>query len=160
MIGLRVPDPSSPAWIALEVTDSLLGGSFGSRITSNIREQKGYTYSPFSTVNANIKTAHWVETADVTTDVTGPALQEIVGEITRLGKEAPPAAELQGIQKNLAGTFVVQNASRAGVIGQLAFVDRHGLGDDYLAKYVERVNAVTPEQVRADRRRRTSCRGR
>jgi len=42
----------------------------------------------------------------------------------------------------------VSNASRAGVIGQLAFVDRHGLGDDYLAKYVERVNAVTPEQVR------------
>jgi predicted Zn-dependent peptidase len=148
MIGLRVPDPSSPSWIPLDVTDALLGGSFGSRITSNIREQKGYTYSPFSTVTANLKTSHWVETADVTTAVTGPALQEIVGEITRLGKEAPAAAELQGIQKNLSGTFVVQNASRGGVIGQLAFVDRHGLGDDYLAKYVERVNAVTAEQVR------------
>jgi predicted Zn-dependent peptidase len=148
MIGQRVPDPSSAAWIPLEVTDSLLGGSFGSRITSNIREQKGYTYSPYSTVSANVKTSSWVETADVTTAVTGAALQEIVNEITRLGKEAPPAAEVQGIQRNLAGTFVVQNASRGGVIGQLAFVDRHGLGDDYLARYVERVNTVTPEQVR------------
>jgi len=148
MLGLRVPDPSDAAWIPLEVTDSLLGGSFGSRITSNIREQKGYTYSPYSSVNTNIKTAHWVETADVTTAVTGAAIKEVVGEITRLRTEAPAAGELQGIQKNLAGTFVVSNASRAGVIGQLAFVDRHGLGDDYLAKYVERVNAVTPDQVR------------
>jgi predicted Zn-dependent peptidase len=149
MMGQRIPDPSSEGWIALEVTDSLLGGSFGSRITSNIREQKGYTYSPYSTMSANVKTATWVETADVTTAVTGPALKEIVHEITRLGQEAPPDAELKGIQRNLAGTFVVQNASRGGVISQLAYVDRHGLGDDYLAKYVERVNAVTPEQVRA-----------
>ena len=148
LIGLRVPDPSNPAWIPLDVTDSLLGGSFGSRITSNIREQKGYTYSPHSSVTANVKTSHWVEAADVTTAVTGPALQEIVGEIARLRTEAPAAPELQGIQKNLAGSFVVGNASRAGVIGQLAFVDRHGLGNDYLAKYVERVNAVTPDQVR------------
>ena len=52
MLGLPVPDPSSQDYIALEVTDSLLGGSFGSRITSNIREQKGYTYSPYSSVNS------------------------------------------------------------------------------------------------------------
>jgi len=148
LIGVRVPDASDAAWIPLDVTDSLLGGTFASRITSNIREQKGYTYSPFSTVTTNVKTSHWVEQADVTSAVTGAAIKEIVGEISRLRTEAPPAAELQGIQHNLAGTFVVSNASRAGVIGQLAFVDRHGLGDDYLAKYVERVNAVTPEQVR------------
>jgi len=53
--------------------------SFGSRITSNIREQKGYTYSPYSTVSTNIKTSHWVETADVTTAVTGAAIKEILG---------------------------------------------------------------------------------
>ena len=104
--------------------------------------------SPYSMVTTSIKTSHWVEQADVTTAETGAAIKEIVSEITRLGTEAPPMPELQGIQRNLAGTFVVSNASRSGVIGQLAFVDRHGLGDEYLAKYVERVNAVTPEQVR------------
>jgi predicted Zn-dependent peptidase len=148
MIGRRVPDPSSPAWTALQVTDSLLGGSFTSRITSNIREAKGYTYSPYSIVQSMVGSAYWSEAADVSTDVTGAAIQEIVNEIERLGREAPPAAELRGIQNNLAGTFVVSNASRAGVIGQLVFVDRYTLGDDYLAKYVERIGAVTPEQVR------------
>jgi predicted Zn-dependent peptidase len=148
MLGLRVPDPSSPAWVPLQVTDSLLGGSFGSRITANIREAKGYTYSPYSMVTRMVGTAYWAESADVTTADTGAAIQEIVNEIERLRREAPPAAELRGIQNNMAGTFVVMNGSRAGVISQLVFVDRYRLGDDYLAKYVERINAVTPDQVR------------
>jgi predicted Zn-dependent peptidase len=147
-LGLRVPDPSHVDWIALQVTDSLLGGAFGSRITTNIREQKGYTYSPFSSVNPHVRDAHWVQVADVTTAVTGAALKEIFSEIERLQREAPPAAELRGIQNNLAGTFVVQNSSRPGVISQLAFVDLHGLGDAYLTNYVKRVMSVTPEEVK------------
>lgn len=147
LLGLRVPTPAHKDWVALEVTDALLGGAFGSRITSNIREQKGYTYSPYSTVQTHPSQAHWVETADVTTNVTGESLKEIFFEVDRLRKEAPPAAELRGIQNNLAGVFVVQNASRSGVIGRLAFVDLHGLGSDYLSTYVKRVMAVTPEDV-------------
>jgi predicted Zn-dependent peptidase len=147
LLGLRVPSPSNKDWVALRVTDALLGGAFGSRITSNIREQKGYTYSPFSTISAHPGEANWVETADVTTKVTGESLKEIFFEIDRLRKEPPSAQELRGIQNNLAGIFVVQNASRAGVISQLSFVDQHGLGDDYLSTYVKRVMAVTPQEV-------------
>jgi predicted Zn-dependent peptidase len=148
LVGLRVPDPSHADWIALEVADSLLGGSFASRITANIREQKGYTYSPSSILSPHPGIASWYEGADVTTNVTGPSIKEIFFEIDRLRKEAPGAEELQGIKNNLAGVFVVQNASRAGVIGQLAFVDQYKLGDQYLATYVKRVMAVTPEDVR------------
>jgi zinc protease len=147
-LGLRVPDPSSKDWIALEVTDSLLGGSFASRITSNIREQKGYTYSPNSVINTHPKDAHWVEQADVTTAVTGAALKEIFAEVDRLRREAPPVDELRGIQNNLIGVFLVQNASRGGLISRLSFVDQHGLGEEYLSSYVKRVMAITPEDVR------------
>ena len=63
-------------------------------------------------------------------------------------REAPPEAELTGIKKNLAGVFVVSNASRGGVISQLVFVDQHRLGDDYLRSYVTDVMSVTAEQVR------------
>jgi predicted Zn-dependent peptidase len=148
MVGLKVVDPSHADWVALQVTDSLLGGSFASRITANIREQKGYTYSPYSALDAHPGDARWYEAADVTTNVTGPSLKEIFFEIDRLRKDAPAAAELQGIKNNLAGVFVVQNASRGGVLGRLAFVDQHGLGDQYLATYVKRVMAVTPDDVR------------
>jgi predicted Zn-dependent peptidase len=146
-LGLPVPDPSQRDWIALEVTDALLGGSFGSRITTNIREQKGYTYSPFSVVQPRVKDATWVEIADVTTTATGASLKEIFGEIDRLQREPPPPTELRGIQNNLAGLFALRNASRGGVIERLAFVDLHGLGDDYLTSYVKRVLAVTPADV-------------
>ena len=146
-LGMPVTDPSSPDWVALGVMNSLLGGSFGSRITSNIREQKGYTYSPNSQLSTRYRDGYWVETADVTTKDTGASLKEILAEIKRLQGEPPTEQELKGIQNYLAGTFVLSNSSRTGIIGQLAFVDLHGLPDDYLNTYVSRVYAVTPAQV-------------
>ena len=147
IVGLPVPDPTSPDYTALTVTDALLGGAFGSRITTNIREQKGYTYSPFSSVTDRHHTAVWTEQADVTTKFTGASLTEIFNEIERLRREAPPADELAGIEKNLAGIFTLRNSSRGGIIGQLQFVDEQGLGDEYLTGYVRRVLAVTPADV-------------
>jgi predicted Zn-dependent peptidase len=147
IVGLPVPDASSPDYTALEVTDAILGGAFGSRITTNIREQKGYTYSPFSTITDHVHDAFWAEYADVTTNVTGPSLKEIFGEIEKLRKEPPPPDELRGIQNNMAGTFTLQNASRGGVINQLQFVDLRDLPDTYLTEYVKRVMSVTPGDV-------------
>jgi zinc protease len=148
-VGLPVANATSPDNIPLVVTNSLLGGSFSSRITSNIREQKGYTYSPSSQVSRRYHDAYWAEVADVTTAVTGPSLKEIFGEIDRLHKEAPSAAELKGIQSYLSGLFVIQNSTRQALIGQLRYVDLQGLGEDYLKTFVQKVNAVTPEQVQA-----------
>lgn len=148
-MGLPVADPSNADWVKMNVTDALLGGAFGSRITSNIREDKGYTYSPFSFIWTRKNASMWVETADVTSNVTGASLTEIFREIDRLRTEAPPQAELDGIKNNLAGGFTVQNSSRFGLINQLEFVDLHGLGDDYVTNYVKNILAVTPEEVRA-----------
>lgn len=147
-IGLPVPDPQSPDYVTLDVMDALLGGSFASRITSNIREQKGYTYSPRSQIGTRRHLAFWVETADVTTAVTGPSIKEILYEIDRLRKEPPPEAELKGIQNYLAGLFVLRNTISPGaVIGQLHFVDSQGLDRSYLSTYVQKVMAVTPQDI-------------
>jgi predicted Zn-dependent peptidase len=147
-LGLPVADPTSPDYITLDVMNSLLGGSFASRITSNIREQKGYTYSPFSQVGTRRHLAFWIEVADVTTAVTGPSLKEIFYEIDRLRKDAPPAGELKGIQNYLSGIFVLRNTvSPDAVIGQLQFVDSQGLARSYLSSYVQKVVAVTPQDI-------------
>jgi zinc protease len=146
-LGMPVIDPSKPDWDTLSLMNILLGGSFASRITSNIREQKGYTYSPASQLSSRYRDGYWIEVADVTTNVTGPAIKEILGEIDRLQAEPPSAAELRGFQNYRAGTFVLQNSSRPGIIGQLEFVDLHGLPADYLNGYVKRTYAVTPQQV-------------
>ncbi|HKR02678.1 MAG TPA: pitrilysin family protein [Pyrinomonadaceae bacterium] len=146
-LGLPVVYPGNQDYIALQVTNALLGGSFASRITANIREAKGYTYSPNSSVSTRFHDAYWLQVADVTTAVTGPSLKEIFYEIERLQKEPPTEAELLGIKNYLAGIFVLQNSSRQGVINQLAFVDLHGLDDKYLTTYVQKVMAVTPKDV-------------
>ncbi len=146
-LGMPVADPSNPDWDRLFVMNVLLGGSFSSRITSNIREQKGYTYSPQGQLSNRYRDAYWVEIADVTTHVTGLAIKEILGEIDRLQGEPPSEKELKAFQTYRAGVFVLQNSSRPGIIGQLEFVDLHGLPADYLNGYVARVYAVTPVEV-------------
>jgi predicted Zn-dependent peptidase len=146
-VGLPTIDPSNSDFIQLQVMNTLLGGSFGSRITANIREQKGYTYSPSSQISVRYRDAFWAEVADVTTAVTGPSIKEILYEIDRLQKTPPSDAELNGIKNYLGGIFVIQNSSRAGLIGRLQYSDLHQLGDDYLESYVQKVFAVTPDQV-------------
>jgi zinc protease len=145
--GLPVAPPTSPDAIPLGVTNALLGGSFNSRITANIREQKGYTYSPYSEISRHYHTAYWAQHADVTTQFTGPSLKEIFGEIDRLQKEPPSTLELKGIQSYLSGIFVIRNSSRQALISQLQFVDFQGLGEDYLKSYVPKVNAVTAADI-------------
>jgi predicted Zn-dependent peptidase len=136
-VALPVVDPSNEDYTALMVTNTLLGGFFSSRVTANIRQ-----------VSSNYRTAYWVQNADVTTEVTGASLKEIFYEIDRLQTEPPPATELEGVQNYMAGVFVLQNSSRSGIVGRLAFVDLHGLSDDYLTGYVKRVHAIKPEDVK------------
>jgi zinc protease len=149
IFGIPVADVTSPDTTPLAVMNSLLGGSFGSRITANIREQKGYTYSPRSTLSQGYGTNIWAENAAITTTATGPAIQEIVKEIKLLQSAPPTVAELGSIQRYEDGVFVLRNSSRQGILTNLTFVDFHHLSDDYLTGYVQRVSAVTPEQVQA-----------
>ena len=147
LMGMPVVDPSSPEYVALTVMDTMLGGAFLSRITKNIREDKGYTYSPYSEISTRYRDAYWAENADVTTAQTGASLKEIFGEIDRLQGAPPSREELTGIQNYLAGTFVLRNSSRGGITSQLQYIDLHGLPAGYLNDYVKRVYTITPEQV-------------
>ncbi len=149
LIGLPVigVGPDTPDYRPLMVTNAVLGGTFMSRITWNLREKNGYAYSPVSYVAVRPRGAYWVEDADVATNVTGASIREIIGEIDRLRAEAPSEAELRGIQNFLAGQFVLFNSSRGGIAGQLASIDTYGVGEDYLRNYVRSIYAVTPADV-------------
>ncbi len=122
-IGLPVVDPTHADYVPLHVTNTLLGGAFSSRITRNIREDKGYTYSPFSMVSSRYRTAFWAEIADVTTAVTGASIGEIIKEV-----DADPNLKVL-------------------VLRQLRMLDLHGLPASYLRNYVQNVYAVTPADV-------------
>lgn len=146
-LGMPAASPSDTDFVKFVVMDSLLGGSFGSRITSNIRENKGYTYSPYSTAWNRYKTGYWYEAADVTTQFTGASIKEILFEIERLQKEPPTEAELQGIKNFLVGIYVLQNSTRGGVIAQLESMNYNDLDKNYIDTYVQKIVAVTPQDV-------------
>jgi predicted Zn-dependent peptidase len=147
ILGLPVADPSHPDYLKLQVTNMLLGGFFSSRITTNIREDKGYTYSPFSQISSRFRDAYWQESAAVSTEVTGPAIKEILYEINRLQETTPSHEELDGIKNYMSGVFVLQNSSRGGIIGILSMARLHSLDDSFLTNYVRDIHAVTPEEV-------------
>jgi predicted Zn-dependent peptidase len=145
--GLPVIDPSHPDFIAMDITNSLLGGSFGSRITSNIREDKGYTYSPNSVLAEHYKSGLWYQVADVTTEHTGASLEEINKEISRLRETPPGPEELKGFQNYESGIFVLQNSTPNGIINQLIFLNTHELSEEFLQNRVGNIHAVTPDKV-------------
>jgi zinc protease len=147
ILGMPAIDPTHDDYVALTVMDSLLGGAFASRITKNIREDKGYTYSPYSELSTRYRDTYWAQNADVTTAQTGASLKEIFAEIDQLQSTPPSEQELAGIKNYLAGTYILQNSSRGGISGQLQFVDLHGLPPTYLNNYVKQVMTVTPQKV-------------
>jgi len=146
-LALPVISPEHPDFMAMSVLNTMLGGSITSRITTNIREEKGWAYSPNSAVSARYRNSIWSENADVTTASTGPAIGEILKEITRLQQTPPTQAELDQVKSYRNGLFVIGNATRGGLIGQLSFMDLHGLPSDWLATFVSRLYAVTPEKI-------------
>ncbi len=147
-IGLPVPDPSHKDNLAVRVMNAILGGGgFLSRITSNIREKKGYTYSPYSAINTFYMDSCWFQFASVGNAVTAAALKEILYEIDRLREEAPGEEELNNIKNYASGTFVLTNSSRGGILSILAFQDLHGLGSEYLTTYVQKVQALAPQEI-------------
>jgi predicted Zn-dependent peptidase len=147
MIGLRVIDPTAPDFMHLSVANTLLGGSITSRITINLRESKGWAYSPGSILLPNIGDAYWAEAADVATAHTADSLKEIFKELARLRGEPPSADELKSQQNYRSGVWLLSNATRGGLVSQLSFLDLHGLPFSWLTSFVDRLYAVTPAQV-------------
>ena len=91
--------------------------------------------------------SHRVMSAEITAEHTAAAITEILREIDRLQREAPTDAELTPVKTYRTGVFVISNSSPNGVLGQLAFMNLHGLPDDFLTRWVANIQAVTPAQV-------------
>ena len=148
-LGLPTMGASHADYLEMTMMNTMLGGAFSSRITKNIREDKGYTYSPRSAVVARVGTGAWYQAADVTAESTGASLSEIFKEIKLLANEPPSQQELDGLKSYMSGIFVLRNSSRSAIINQLSFLERHGLSKQYLQEYVQKVNSATPEQISA-----------
>ncbi len=146
-LGQRSVPMDNEDYLTLEVMNTLLGGMFSSRITQNIREDKGYTYSPRSSLYSYKGASVWYESADIDAPSTGEALNEIIKEVKGLQQTPPPAWELKGVQNYMSGLFVLRNSSRAGLISQLINLDVNELPRTRLTNYISLVNEVDAQAV-------------
>src|SRR5205807_226732 len=139
---------SDPRWFELTLANTIYGGAFNSRIVRNIREEKGYTYSPQSGLTGFSDAGFYRFAADVRNEVTGATLTEVFKEIDTLRAEGSDGAELAGAKQYLRGNFATQMASQAGLAATLNNVYVFGLPKDYPEIFGEKIAAVTPAQLK------------
>jgi zinc protease len=153
LAGCHAITRKHPDWVKLGLTNSLYGGAFNSRLVMNIREDKGYTYSPRSGVHPLRQHGYFSVSAAVRTDVVAASLTEIFYEMDKLRSLPVPEPELADAQNYLSGVFSMGLATQDGLLSQFATVALNELPEDYLETYRQKVRALTPEDLLATARK-------
>ena len=134
-------------YFAIRTADTIYGGSFYSRLTRNIRESKGYTYSPFSFSNTQLKTGSFVAGANVRNEVTGPTLLEILYELDRMRVLPVTDEELSAAKEYSTGNFSVELASQLGLAGRINTVYAYGLSKSFIEDFRPKIEALTTADI-------------
>jgi len=137
---------STPDYFMIEVLNTILGGSFTSRLNQNLREQHGYSYGAGSRFDMRLSAGPFFANAGVQTDKTAEALREFFNELTAIGK--PFAADELTKAKNYIALGFPSNFETIGDFSaQLEQLLVYSLPDSYYADYVKNLQAVTADAV-------------
>lgn len=147
-IGKRLFNKTHPDFQKMQVLNTVLGGYFGSRLMSNIREDKGFTYGIHSGLSSLLHDGYFFVSTEVGYEVTQEALKEIYKEINRLRNELIPDEEMELVRNYFSGKIL------SGVDGPFKLADFYaglviyGLGIDYAHRLLETVKSVTAKELR------------
>ncbi|MGD0543910.1 MAG: pitrilysin family protein [Candidatus Acidiferrales bacterium] len=143
------PLRSDPDYESAVVANAIYGGTFGSRLTLNIREDKGYTYSPFAALNTYGAAGDFVTRADVRNAVTGATYNEMSYELNRMVTTSPTAEELTQAKRFLVGIEAIRLQVRSSVARALADLWVKNLPPEEIGIYGKKVAATTSDDVDA-----------
>lgn len=148
LTGVSGPPVGHPDQIPLALASAILGGSFSSRLMANLREDKGYTYSPHTMSEGHLRDTLIGAALDVRTEVTAASFVELTHELGRLATVDVEQDELEEGRNYLAGMRVIFLQTQAGLASSLSQVRSHGLDHRYLEGYSDRLSAITPTELR------------
>lgn len=134
---------------ALTLANQILGGASDSRLFQILREQKGWTYGAYSSVQRRRGLGNFSATAEVRTEVTDSALVELLSQVRTLGASPLPGEEFERQKQTLVGRFPLQVETADAVAAQVANARLLGLATDYVQTYRQRLAAITPVQAQA-----------
>src|SRR5690606_23621931 len=151
---IRVGQPAirrdSPDYFPLLVANYTLGGGgLVSRLSTEIREKRGYAYSVYSYFQAMRAQGPFVVGLQTRNAQREDALEVVRQVLEEYQARGPTAEELEAAKRHLTGSFPLQLDSNSDIAGMLAYMAFYGLPLDYLETYPERVRAVTAEQAQA-----------
>ena len=129
------------------VANQILGGSFGSYLNMNLREDKGYTYGARSSIGADRYASRFRASVSVRNEVTDSAVVEILKEIKRIRTEPVDAQKLEDTKKKFAGNFVLRLERPSTVASYALNIRTENLPEDFYKTYLQKINAVTQEDV-------------
>jgi len=146
-IGARCGGRRDPAFPALMLAMTVFGGSFTSRLVTNLRERNGYTYSPRASVEEHRRAAAMSVRADVATEVTARALAEVRYELARMATAPVTPEELQSSRRYVTGVIAMSSATQAGLASVLANLVGNDLDPPYLEAFVDALGRVDGEAL-------------
>jgi zinc protease len=153
LIGNLALNRQNPDWHRALLANTIFGGAFNSRLVANIREQKGYTYSPRSGFHALRHAGYFSVHAAVRNDVVAATLTEMFYELDRMRALPVSDAELSDAINYLCGTFSLGIATQDGLLGQMSTVYLDRLPENYLETFRDKIRALKPGDVVAAARR-------
>lgn len=136
-----------PDYFPLLLMHTVLGANASSRLFMNLREEKGYTYGAYTSLDARREAGSFRATAEVRTPVTGASLKEFFYEYARIRDEQVAEQELQDAQSYLTGIFPIRLETLDGLIDQLLQIKMFDLPADYLLTYRDHIQTVTRADV-------------
>lgn len=147
-VGNFTPQRDDPRWYTLQLANQIFGAAFDSRLVRNIREEKGYTYSPQSVFQSMAQGGLYRAVADVRNEVTGATIKEIYAEIDKLREGGPEAEELSDAKQYSRGLFVLQNASQSGLAATLNTMTTFNLPKDYPETFQRQISQPSGEAIK------------
>jgi zinc protease len=147
VIGGPGVDRRSPDYYALEVMNTLLGGSFSSRLNQNLRETKGYTYGAGSAFEYRPLPGPFVAQAAVRTNVTDSSLVEFFREFRRIRDSTVSSSELRRAKNFIALQLPGEFETASDLATQLGELLVFGLPLDYYRTYIPKIMRVTSADV-------------
>jgi zinc protease len=147
-LGGNAPRLADPSYAATRVADALFAGMFSSRLVANLREDKGWTYSPGSVLRHQRGGSSLTVGIDVATEVAAPALVETLYELGRMVTLPPEPDEVSAAVQYLIGTSVLVTATQSGLADHLLTLLTNDLDVSWMRDHPARLAAVTPDEVR------------
>lgn len=147
-VGRAIVPATHPDFYALLMANTILGGSGTDRLYQNIREEKGYTYTPRSSLVPYERGGTLEAEAAVRNEVTAAALMEILYEFDRLGTTVTPEEELARAKRFQTGIYLLRNETCSGVANSLCNYWVRGQDATALTQFVSRIEGVTAESIR------------